>query len=75
MSHSIQGLGFMLVPLSAAVPLAVVEVPPLLASRAPGLREFLNCWPLKAAFVVGVIALRWLAAMFEVDGFVFEFGC
>jgi len=48
----------MLVPLIAAVPLAAVSDPPMLAGRAPGSRELSNCRPFTAT-VAGETGAMW----------------
>jgi len=45
---AIYGLRFMSLPLITAVPRVEFAGPPLLAMRAPGSREFLNCCPFRA---------------------------
>ena len=54
----------MSLPLIAAVPRAEFAEPPLVAMRAPGSREFLNCCPFKAMVGAGTVMLGCLRGLF-----------
>jgi hypothetical protein len=64
----IQGLGLMLLPLIPAVARVEFAGPPLVARRAPGLREFLNCCPFMDAAGSETGVERWLLVLFGTVG-------